>query len=87
MRLVTDRMGMPCRLFRKVVQQGRNERRGESYSVLYVESLSDERTPLAAFVNSLIGYVGGEIKDITDLAERSVSRWSWREEQARATAG
>lgn len=54
MRLVTDRMGMPCRLFRKVVQQGRNKRRGESYSVPYVEPLSDVRTRLAAFVNSLL---------------------------------
>jgi hypothetical protein len=42
------------RLFRKAVQQGRSERRGESYSVLYVEPLSDARTPLADFVNSLL---------------------------------
>ncbi len=41
-------------LFRKAVQQGRSERRGESYSVPYVEPLSDARTPLAAFVNSLL---------------------------------
>ena len=32
---------MPCRLFRKAVQQGRSERRGESYSGPYVEPLSD----------------------------------------------
>ena len=42
------------RLFRKAVQQGRSERRGESYSLPYVEPLSDARTPLADFVNSLL---------------------------------
>jgi hypothetical protein len=46
---------MACRLFRKAVQQGRSERRGESYSVPYVEPLSDARTKLADFVNSLLG--------------------------------
>ncbi len=45
---------MPRRLFRKAVQQGRSERRGESYSAPYVEPLSDARTQLAAFVNSLL---------------------------------
>jgi hypothetical protein len=35
------------RLFRKAVEQGSSERRGESYSVPYVEPLSDTRTPLA----------------------------------------
>ena len=34
---------------KKLVQQGRSERRGESYSALYVEPLSDARTPLADF--------------------------------------
>jgi hypothetical protein len=43
------------RLFRKAVQQGRSKRRGESYSLPYVEPLSVARTPLAAFVNSLLG--------------------------------
>ena len=52
--MATHRIEMPCRLFRKVVQQGRNKRRGESYSVPYVEPLSDVRTRLAAFVNSLL---------------------------------
>jgi hypothetical protein len=42
------------RLFRKAVQQGRSERSGESYSVPYVEPLSDARTPLAGFINSLL---------------------------------
>jgi hypothetical protein len=46
---------MACRLFRKAVQQGRSERRGESYFVPYVEPLSDARTMLADFVNSLLG--------------------------------
>jgi four helix bundle protein len=51
---ITDESSMACRLFRKAVQQGRSERRGESYSVPYVEPLSDVRTMLAAFVNSLL---------------------------------
>ena len=45
---------MPRRLFRKAVQQGRGERRGDAYSVPYVEPLSDARTPLAALLNSLL---------------------------------
>jgi len=51
---VTDRIEMSRRLFRKAVQQGYSKRRGESYSCPYVEPLSDVRTPLAAFVNSLL---------------------------------
>ena len=51
---MTDQIEMPRRLFRKAVQQGRSERRGESYSGPYVEPLSDVRTPLAAFGNSLL---------------------------------
>lgn len=46
----------PSRLFKKVVQQGRNERRGDAYSVPYVEPLSDVRTPLADFFNSLLRF-------------------------------
>ena len=42
------------RLFKKAVQQGRSERRGESYFVPYVEPLSDARTMLAGFFNSLL---------------------------------
>ncbi len=34
-------------------KQGRNERRGDAYSAPYVEPLSDARTPLAGFINSL----------------------------------
>ena len=45
---------MASRLFRKAVQQGRSERRGDAYSVPYVEPLSDARTPLADFINSLL---------------------------------
>jgi hypothetical protein len=51
---ITDGSSMACRLFRKAFQQGRSERRGESYSVPYVEPLSDARTMLADFVNSLL---------------------------------
>ena len=42
------------RLFKKAVQQGRSERRGEAYFVSYVEPLSDARTLLADFFNSLL---------------------------------
>ncbi len=34
------------RMFKKAVQRGRSESRGESYSVPYVEPLSDARTKL-----------------------------------------
>ena len=36
------------------VQRGRSERRGESYSVPYVEPLSDARTKLADFFSILL---------------------------------
>jgi len=49
-----DAMRTPRRLFRKAVQQDRSERRGESYSLPYVEPLSDARTKLADFINSLL---------------------------------
>jgi hypothetical protein len=38
----------------KAVQQGRSERRGESYSAPYVEPLSDARTTLADFFRILL---------------------------------
>jgi hypothetical protein len=38
----------------KGLQQGRSERRGESYFVPYVEPLSEARTTLADFFNSLL---------------------------------
>jgi hypothetical protein len=42
------------RLFRKTVQQGRSQCRGEAYSLPYVEPLNAARTPLAGFINSLL---------------------------------
>jgi hypothetical protein len=41
-------------MFKKAVQRGRSERRGETYSVPYVEPLSDARTKLAVFFNILL---------------------------------
>ncbi len=41
-------------MFKKTSRQGRNERRGEAYSVLYVEPLSDARTKLEDFFNILL---------------------------------
>jgi hypothetical protein len=41
-------------MFKKAVQRGRSERRGEAYSLPYVESLSDARTKLADFFNILV---------------------------------
>jgi hypothetical protein len=35
-------------------RRGRSERRGEAYSVPYVEPLSNARTPLADFFNILL---------------------------------
>ena len=42
-------------MVKKVVQQGRSERRGKAYAVQYVEPLSDARTPLADFFSILQG--------------------------------
>jgi len=39
----------------QAVQKGRSKRRGEAYSLQYVEPLSAARTPLADFLNSLLG--------------------------------
>jgi hypothetical protein len=50
----TDGSSSTRRLFKKAVQQGRSEGRGEAYFVPYVEPLSDARTPLADFFNSLL---------------------------------
>jgi hypothetical protein len=41
-------------MFKKAVQRGRSERRGEAYSALYVEPLSDARTKLADFFNIML---------------------------------
>ena len=54
-------------MHKKAVQQGRSERRGESYSVQYVEPLSDARTPLAAFFRILLA-VPDQDADGTRLA-------------------
>lgn len=51
-------MGIGPRLFKKAVPQGRSERRGESYSVSYVEPLSDARTKPADFFNRLLSMAG-----------------------------
>jgi hypothetical protein len=40
----------------KFVQQGRSKRRGDPYSVRYVEPLSEARTPLAEFVSILLEF-------------------------------
>ena len=52
-RILTDSFNIARRLFRKAVQEGRSKRRGEAYSLSYVEPLSAARTPLADFINSL----------------------------------
>jgi hypothetical protein len=59
---------MARRLFRKAVQQGRSERRGDAYSVRYVEPLSDARTPLADFINNLLA----GLQPLFDNQRRSV---------------
>jgi len=41
------------RMFKKAFRQGRSERRGEAYSLPYVEPLSDARTKLEDFFNIL----------------------------------
>jgi hypothetical protein len=41
-------------MFKKAFQQGRSERRGEMYSLQYVEPLSDARTPLADYFSILL---------------------------------
>ena len=51
---ITDGSSSISRLFKKAFQQGRSERRGDAYSVRYVEPLSEARTPLADFFNSLL---------------------------------
>jgi hypothetical protein len=43
---------------KEAVHQGRNERRGESYSAPYGEPLSDARTPLADFFSILLEEFG-----------------------------
>ena len=45
----------PSRMRKKAVPQGHSERRGESYSVPYVEPLSEATTPLVNFFRTLPG--------------------------------
>ena len=49
-------------MLKKFVQQGRSERRGETYSMLYVEPLREVRTPLADFFSILLvkPYMGSQ---------------------------
>ncbi len=42
-------------MLKMAVRRGRSEQRGESYSVPYVEPLSDARTKLADFFSILLG--------------------------------
>jgi hypothetical protein len=53
--MVSDNAEIPNRMFKKAVQRGRRERRGEAYFGPYVEPLSDARTKLAGFFNILSG--------------------------------
>jgi hypothetical protein len=46
-------------MLKKIVQQGRSERRAEAYPLGYVEGLNDERTLLADFFSILLEQVGG----------------------------
>ncbi len=43
-------------MLKKAVQQGRSERRAETYPRGYVEGLSDARTMLAGFFSILLGF-------------------------------
>jgi|GEM_PF-2238077 len=49
------------------IQRGRSERRGESYSLSYVEPLSDARTKLGDFLSILLGTL------VTKRAEGNVT--------------
>lgn len=67
------------RLFKKPVQQGHRERNGEAYVVWYIEALSDARTKLAGFFNSLLSQFRQAVDDaepyfITDLHLHHFSR-------------
>ena len=51
-----DKIGyaeIPLRVFKKAVQRGRSKRGGEAYVSRYVEPLSNARTKLAGFFNTL----------------------------------
>ena len=46
-------------MLKKAAQQGRSERRSESYCVSYVEPLREARTKLADFLSILLGVAAG----------------------------
>ena len=54
---VADGSRTARRLFKKAVQQGCSEKRDDAYSPLYVEPLSEARTKLADFFNSLLSWL------------------------------
>jgi hypothetical protein len=58
---IRDEIRIASRMFKKAVQRGRSERRGEAYSLPYVEPLSDVRTKLADFFNILLANSRGLI--------------------------
>jgi hypothetical protein len=62
-----------CRGVKKAVQQGRSEGRGESYSGPYGEPLSDARTPLADFFNTLLR-IANRVEAVT--RSEPEGRWS-----------
>ena len=70
--MVADDIGMTPILFKKTIQLGRSERRGESYSVPYVEPLSDVRTLGAVFVDNLLSipFRVGEHATVHTLRQR-----------------
>ncbi|MEW6245584.1 MAG: Uma2 family endonuclease [Nitrospirota bacterium] len=59
-------------MFKKTVQHGRSERRGEAYSSRYVEPLSDLRTKLADFFNILpvIEIVSDSTRKVDEITKR-----------------
>ncbi len=52
------------------VQQGRSKRRGETYSLPYVEPLSVARTPLADFFNSLLYFSPDRSSNISKIVHQ-----------------
>jgi hypothetical protein len=52
--VTVKRVRILSRMFKRAVQRGRSERRGEAYSVPYVEPLSDARTKLVDFFNIML---------------------------------
>ena len=56
------------------VQQGRSERRGESYSAPYVEPLSDARTTRADFFSILLEGIPWEIPIRYSLPSKTLRR-------------